>query len=109
MTHELAHELKAAGFPFDPSVSDDLFESEKDVRRGSLCKVEGRFYFVPTLSKLIEACGHHLVSLTHQPDGRWFAYSRTEDEHGNNLETCFPTPEEAVANLWLALSAQLKN
>lgn len=87
MKYELAKELKDAGFPlarygYDPEGA-----------------VAGQI--VPTLSELIEACGEDFLKLTKDVTG-WLAYG--EDEPLEPLETVGPTPEEAVARLWLALN-----
>lgn len=60
--------------------------------------------YVPTISELIEACGDRFNNLylmnvgTHGED-KWYCCDRKLSNH------CFgKTPEEAVANLWLALN-----
>ena len=52
----------------------------------------------PTLSELIEACGKGFWELTKYPS-RWGAYEWKGREGSGS------TPEEAVANLWLALQS----
>lgn len=54
----------------------------------------------PTLSELIEACGDSFVNLT-KSDKDWHC-NWFDDHEGEN--TIGGTPEEAVANLWLALN-----
>lgn len=110
MNYELAKQLRDAGFRQGIGMDGEhhecphrLGDPPSQMLHGIDCP---DWVYYPTLSELIEACGEHLVSLSRQSDGRWFAYSRTEDEHGNNLETCFPNIEEAVANLYLALHAK---
>lgn len=70
-------------------------ESETDMRH----------YFdlyEPTLSELIEACGKPVMILGHEEEKYGWQAFNSEDtfacEVGNGN-----TPEEAVANLWLAL------
>lgn len=99
ISYELARELKEAGFPQGGRGAwalppDALVGRSKD-----------RVY-VPDLSELIEACGADFGSLAqngsfkrytpHQT--RWVAW-RSGPDHGVSGDT----PEEAVANLWLAL------
>lgn len=78
MTLELALKLREAGFP---KHYDEFVE-----------------YSRPTLSELIESCGH--VSLDYFPDGNSFASCCDRKGH----EVIGKTPEEAVAKLWLALN-----
>ena len=90
MTYELAKQLKDSGFP----LKDPTCESCKEY--GVSC---GASY--PTLSELIEACGEHFDCL----------YNRGEDwgaSHFANGRTqaIGKTPEDAVANLWLALNKE---
>lgn len=95
MTYELAKQLKDAGF-----IADNT--AQFDGGRG--------FYPDPTLSELIEACGERFGGLNvfasddleialGIPIG-WHVWSKGADIHcrGN------PTPEEAVARLWLELN-----
>lgn len=122
ISYDLAKKLKDAGFPIKKYVEEysgrmilpKISSQTEGLMECELCnsfvfavlEKDGNFhpYCIPTLSELIETCGDGLQSLSRHrdPDG-WFAYSKVEDEHGNNLETLFSTPEEAVANLWLAL------
>lgn len=93
MNYELAKKLKDAGFPqysieclFDPKLKE---WGASDMA----CS--------PTLSELIEACGDQFYELC-KTDYDWIAncYSdknRVVYERGDS-------PEEAVANLWLALN-----
>lgn len=88
MDYELCKKLKDAGFP-------------KEMQESQLTDGEVYFRLPPTLSQLIEACGTPFMLQTH--DGKiWQAYHDTHtitiDEVGDGS-----TPEEAVANLWLAL------
>lgn len=58
----------------------------------------------PDLLELIKACGEDLKSLSRLESGRWYANTRTDDGHGNYIDSTGSTPEEAVAHLWLALN-----
>lgn len=102
MNYELAKQLKDASFP--NSEKWDIVILPTRTTMGYRVE-KGDGIEVPNLNALIEACGDGLISLSRHknPDG-WFAYSKVEDEHGNNLETLQPTPEEAVAELWLELN-----
>ena len=116
MKYELAKQLKDSKFPqihsgdsrwitkigdfvafyrIDDNGNYRGINTSKDAVENDLC-------YYPTLSELIEACGYKFYNLTRlQPKeikDKWGAEG-TEDEDlylGNS-------PEEAVANLWLAL------
>lgn len=90
MTYELAKKLKDAGFPQE----DFKVHSAEHpaVKKGSI--LEGQSG-TPTLSELIEACGAPFA-LTWK-GVEWLALGLGADGQGS-------TPEEAVANLWLALN-----
>jgi hypothetical protein len=95
MNYELAKQLKDAGFPN----SENWIEA--NVHEKGICMVEGgssEFSFVPTLSELIEACGDKFHDLCKGLNGRWTCVSFTA------VHSKGDTPEEAVANLWLALN-----
>ena len=98
MNYELAKELKDAGFPQllggkwiheTGRVSDEM-------------RAAGGYAYLPTLSELIEACGDQFKMLVADPHikGRWIAFSFLSTNSGS----C-PSPDEAVARLWLALNA----
>lgn len=61
------------------------------------------FVQVPTLSQLIESCGDKFEALIKQAGG-WVAISNMEGYMLKQNFECVPTPEEAVANLWLKLA-----
>lgn len=84
MNYELAKELKEAGFP-QMDIDENLSGEPRPYR--------------PTLSELIEACGEEFYKLTKQVEG-WYAMSMSALKE---IGPC-PTPEEAVARLWLALN-----
>lgn len=84
MTHELAKQLKDAWFQ---SKRIDQVETYPN----------GEVIFIPTLSELIEACGDISFSLNKTNTGFWIESVKGDTE-------TYPTPEEAVVNLWLALN-----
>jgi hypothetical protein len=105
MTHELAEELKDAGFP-QPALDfkgEFLFAEYGE-------PVDTQAY-APTLSELIEACGTNFGALVRLSNGTWNAATPVIDNgmsYGNpSTEVECSTPEEAVARLWLALSKKV--
>lgn len=98
MKYETAKKLKEAYFP------QDWIEFEN--HDSELLQKDWRIYskrYSPSLSKLIEACGDDLSHIK-KHNGNWWAVTHSKfDESGNNYEEQGITPEEAVANLWLAL------
>ena len=104
ITYELAKELKDAGFP-QPS------HTPLSIPRLGISEVDGSFVHFPTLSELIDACGKYVV--LEQTKTGWTAYHDSEPFQspaglsGVDTLMCLaedgPTPEEAVARLWLAL------
>lgn len=97
MNYELAKQLKDAGFPQDKS-DDRIFPDE--TRTGYGQKIAD-VCVLPTLSGLIEAIEENTAhngfkSLTTDGYG-WDA------EANSGKEGSGQTPEEACANLWLAL------
>lgn len=99
MNYELAKKLKDAGFPNSRAWLDNGAGYWVD---------KGEFvYEVPTFSELIEACGDCLSHIK-KYNGNWWAVShcghKEHETDGNNIEEAAPTPEEAVARLWLALN-----
>lgn len=98
MNYELAKKLKDAGWIFrevrHPLVAMEL----------GMVDFGGIKYYHPTLSELIEACGDKffwLNRLDRMGNVRWTT-EFMEDENSSG-EPLYPTPEEAVANLWLTL------
>lgn len=113
MKYELAKELKDAGFP---QSSDD----NGTLRKGgaylfpdgfSLSEPRKKFdaviSYAPTLSELIDACGEKITGFTCRAwtGGKWQAFNG--DEVGGAMGDG-PTPEEAVARLFLALYEKTK-
>ncbi len=85
ISYELARKLKDGGFEYDWCKDiEECYEAE-----------------YPTLSELIEACGLPF-GLDCNVKGYWYA---RQAHHSESIHTDFhPTPEEAVANLWLELN-----
>ena len=109
--YELARELKEAGFPQPDEAMGALAENSDRLfcphPSGQCNCADKDFVFFPTLSELIEACGERTVKLVRWRDGEATAFSRGdqkgfEDERYEHLARG-QNPEEAVANLWLAL------
>lgn len=97
MTYDLVKELKDAGFPKELTVCSG----------GRMCPLGmKKHYDAPTLSELIEACGDEFFALRRNfsaKDGKPFFWAETY--HGTTFAgVASPTPEEAVAMLWLALN-----
>lgn len=136
MTYELAKKLKDAGFPqktegdYIAPDGEVIYSGDWDEYNTEDC------VSLPSLSELIEACPKEVVSANrnrnkegkeyagkiehlfrlgycgeeNEPDV-WFAGYRfyesvAENESGWVLDYVAPTPEEAVASLWLALHAE---
>jgi len=101
MNYELAKKLKDAGFPqiehYDET--DDLLQFH----------INNEFISIPTLSELIDACGDGFRFLIHEKDPRSLKEWRCNNDKSEWKEDGFwgKTPEEAVANLWLALNKHL--
>lgn len=96
MTYELAKELQEAGFVQKEPLMYPPYKSGDDTSQ-----TPG--VYIPTLSELIEACGGYKghFKLIHI-DGGWCAAKGRDDSEGYTIN--LPTPEEAVARLWLALN-----
>lgn len=108
MNYETAKKLKDAGFP----QGDDLyckcaFLSDKEQGKQDVtydCHTEK--VANPTLSELIEACGEYFGALVRVKNvWKAVAIGRTMDDLTLPSQECEgTTPEEAVANLYLALN-----
>ena len=94
MNYELAKRLKDAGFP---QGGDGVW----DGGNGTIATQKSMVY-VPTLSELLEACGDEFRVVEKDGNG-WLASGLWDDQFGHEPEKG-KTPEEAVANLWLALN-----
>lgn len=99
LSYDTAKKLKDAGFPQE----GDGYELHTPDCKGwdgpSACTGETRAYS-PTLSELIEACGDKFGELCRNADGSFSASGKF------GVEMDGPTPEEAVAALWLALNGK---
>ncbi|SRR5258708_30809905 len=99
MTYELVKKLKDAGFILQEELGD------YDHHRSPHLQIDGKEFYIPTLPELIEACGEITLKKTRDAlcEGEkveTFVYEAYTDE-----KSCLgATPEEAVANLWLALN-----
>lgn len=103
INYELAKQLKDAGFPQvkEPTYGQGYWYSENG----------GEGVYIPTLSELIGACGDWFFRLTQIEDGKsWVAGGVTPGYKWKNSDRqpitylgLGPTPEEAVAKLWLEL------
>jgi len=89
MTDESAKQLKDAGFPFE----ENRFEGTALLLGRSAVKIGDIEYLCPTLSQLIDALDGGSKKIEYNE------ISRIERARGK-------TPEEAVANLWLAVHQQ---
>ena len=119
MNYELAVKLKNAGFPLHPASVEDAKDSKRKKQIFCYGKDDiGRdgVWLFPTLSELIEACE---ASPKGESDGRQSFFLRADYvEKDGVLERVWgagykdtlhvvalsENPEEAVANLWLALN-----
>jgi hypothetical protein len=103
MKYELAKQLKDMGFPQNPVGRQGQLNAAQFMENE---KIE--LCYFPTLSELIEACGDGFKNLdrdTTTEELFWLCnnYFEKEGEVSTSM-TEGKTPEEAVANLWLALN-----
>ena len=117
MNYELCKKLKDAGFPqnkpskrCDRDVRSWFIDDSKFCEDGGYMTRGGiKRAYVPTLSELIEACGEEFM-LTNE-GGVWEAWQGAESnvvrmgEAGAKHRCEGSSPEEAVANLWLAIKS----
>jgi len=116
MNSKQAKQLKDAGFPFRTTFENGLqvaIPTTKKIiqyldTRIYLIKFDDEWFYIPTLSELIEACGKEFGGLTRgEPDADWFAHNNTQsDDEVEKISKYGKTPEEAVAKLWLKLNEQ---
>lgn len=105
MNYELLKKLKDAGFR-QKGKGEYIGGSGRveELRRDSQGETVGRSVstisrvYIPTLSELIAACGNEFGCLNNN-ETFWQANHCTE-----SIEGIGPTPEEAVAMLWLQLN-----
>lgn len=111
MTYDLAKKLKNAGFPQVGEGKKWCKPQWEAMQRSEFvscgCDHKTEEVYFPTLSELIEACGKHFHCLVHTTNGGmdcdrefWSAGKSAEVLDWLNGST----PEEAVANLWLAIN-----
>ena len=115
LSYETAKKLKDTGFYMHPAKMQGKIEQRPEP--------ENHIYY-PTLSELIEACGENFRQLlfgtfylweeeskSHKDFEGWFAGSEGTGEDGSHIWDEFSPhgfgkiPEEAVANLYLALNS----
>jgi len=119
MNYELAKKLKDNGFPFRTSTTDNGIKlaiptSKKIIEyldtKKDIINFDDEWFFIPTLSELIDACGDRFMALD---SGRsigergWIAFS--DDRKLSKMKTKGKTPKIAVAKLWLKLNKKSKN
>ncbi len=97
MTNELAKQLKDAGFP--QGYPPDYFLIPSGIGD------TGEVAYYPPLHELIDACGENFWTLERvaKPLGEYVKWCAYDMEFYRNTGYFGATPEEAVANLWLAL------
>jgi len=104
MNYKLAKQLKDAGFNQGGwSVGDEYYIKEGIVRGNFITKdLLSQAVKIPTLSKLIEACGDDFQFLSKKKKGEWWAiYDDGNEVYGKEKGK---TPEEAVAKLFIKLN-----
>lgn len=105
MNYELAKELKDAGFWKSEYVNNWLDTFHKEGRIEMWEEVATSLDFLPTLSELIEACGDRSYTLVKMIIDGEEVYSFCESGGGFGCDYGKgSTPEEAVAQLWLAIN-----
>lgn len=92
INYELAKKLKDAGFPLKVSQNQTQYLKTAFV-------IDCVQYDFPTLSELIEACGDEFLALK-----RLNAFNTTWEAISPTKSYLEPTPEEAVAKLYLAIN-----
>lgn len=109
ISYELAKQLKDAGFDQTRGVGKSwaIYETNGVASTPpELLEAPNRFkyqeiYYCPTLSELIMACGEGFMRLTRIADsGQWYI----EGWSSPIIKLYADTPEEAVANLYIALN-----
>src|SRR5208282_5010081 len=114
MNRKTAKELKAAGFPIQGyQIGHKFFPNENNTRWTDAAREHGVTitdytlqhhlqdikdgYYCPSLSDLIEACGHSFGRLFVEKT-IWTAESKSPEKYATA-----DSPEQAVAKLWYAL------
>jgi hypothetical protein len=109
MNYDLAKKLKDAGFPQSTQVGAHYISSE-----GYLDDLDAeQSAYIPTLSELIEACGDRFAELRYWFEDRIGEFAIHKEWRARVRPSLpewsiGPTPEEAVANLWLTLTSSEK-
>lgn len=115
MTYELAKKLQKAGYSQGPKqrMIDEIKTGPESYSKALLndlrIKDVEEIVYYPTLSELIEACGDRFAALRkplHPVPGKWIAnadISMRHDHETYDFGEWGDTPEESVANLFLAL------
>lgn len=102
MNYELAKRLKDAGFPEIVIQDNPAGTAPLSIETGPY---RPSISMLPSLSTLIEACGENFVSLNRNEEfSTWEAYGKYQHWNNDIEYEGGQTPEEAVANLWLALN-----
>lgn len=105
MNYEIANKLKYAGFPQFSKFKGGQIPVDPKAEVGTIGWMleysENEYVYIPTLSDLIEACGTNNFTLSKGNRDIWFAFKYSTSPSGEGL-----TPEEAVANLWIALQTK---
>jgi hypothetical protein len=108
MNYELAKQLKDAGFPQRLAIGDKYSLDDARIPKQSFVvenlSEDAKTWAdartkIPTLEELIEACGSGLYILQRNTNGTW----RCVGAIAAGPQSDFPTPDEAVAHLYLAL------
>lgn len=106
ISYELMERLRSADYPLQRT---GLYLVHMVSAGRTLVVMGGIKYLVPTLSELIEACGSEFdcVRQIHPDKPKntyWFAEADSQSMGGIGCEGSIP--EEAVADLWLALNEE---
>ena len=113
ITYELAKKLKDAGYPLElyPDTEDSI-QQDKNINvfkkpLRSIVRIDYVYFYFPTLPELIEACGLEYKGTYFRwlkyEFIQWSAQARRHPPFIGDVRAKGKTPEEAVANLWLAL------
>lgn len=118
LSHETAKKLKEAGFPQNTRGTGGWYDDETGEPSPHMLLSSRRDHdltkcsYVPSLTELIGACGEDFYALRHgQRSSKWYADAkRPSNKRIAEYKPPRPqytregsTPEEAVANLYLAL------
>lgn len=109
LNYKTCKSLKEVGFPLRKvdDYTPTLFIK-------MVIRLNGQWYFIPSLSELIEACGDKFESLERIEDEYWQAYMTRKAFDKSGIECVYEccgygsgeTMEEAVADLYLALKSK---